>query len=277
MKWPYISREWLCNLGCIWIGWKWFPKMFFRKCGCLVAHGKYIFRKCFPVLTCLWCKMISVFILHSNTIFRKIERERERERERECVCVWVRSRLHAKRERERERGIRESPLPTTHKLRLCRQPRDFAPRTQITVRLRLRIAPFDFADEPRGQDRTPSTSHPSTSPTSHAFNFAEMAPRRHRSHWVRNWEMVGFWWIWPGLMNFFWLGFDEFDRVYIYLLRNGIIYLFGSWENVRKCKKQEENVFSILFSATQPNTRKYFPKHFSECNQTLENIFLSRK
>ena len=60
-------------------------------------------------------------------------------------------------------------------------------------------------------------------------------------------------------MNFFWLGFDEFDRICVYLLRNGIIYLFRNWENVRKCKKQEENVFSILFSATQPNTWKYFP------------------
>ena len=35
----------------------------FRKCECLVAHGKCIFRKCFSVLTCLWCKLISVFIL----------------------------------------------------------------------------------------------------------------------------------------------------------------------------------------------------------------------
>ena len=144
--------------------------MLFRKCGCLVAYGKYIFRKYFSVLTCLRCKMISVFILPSNTIFWKTERERER-----------------------ERGRRESPLPATHKLRLHRQPRDFTPRTQIAVRLRrltstsnrTQIAPFDFAGEPRGQDRTPSTSqtsHPSTLPTSHAFDFVEMAPRWHRSH-----------------------------------------------------------------------------------------------
>ena len=138
------------------------------------------------------------------------------------------------------------------------------PRTQIAVRLRLRIAPrshpltsltlhaFDFA-EIAPQDRTPSTSptsHPSTSSTS---------PRWHRSHWDRDWEMVGFWWIWPDLMNFFWLGFDEFDRICVYLLRNGIIYLFGSWENVRNKKKM-----CFLY---------YFQQH----NQTLENIFLSRK
>ena len=72
-------------------------------------------------------------------------------------------------------------------------------------------------------------------------------------------------------------GFDEFFLVgfcffCIYLLKNGIIYLFGSWENVRKCEKQVENVFSILFSGTQPNTWKYFPfpKIFS-----FENILHS--
>ena len=79
--------------------------------------------------------------------------------------------------------------------------------------------------------------------------------------------------IWPDLMNFF-FGFCFF---WVCGLRNDIIYLFGSWENVRKCKQQVENVFSIVFPRIQPNTRKYFPKHFLECNQTLENIFLSRK
>ena len=183
--------------------------MLFRKCGCLVVHGKYIFRKCFSVLTCLWCKMISVFILPSNTIFQKTERERERERESVCVSEITPAR------KERERGRRESPLPATHKLRLRWQPRDFAPQTQIAVRLRrltstsnrTQIAPLDFAGEPRGQDRMPSTSqtsHPLTSPTLHAFDFAEMAPiapialsSQLRNGWV--------------LMNL--TGFDEFFLV----------------------------------------------------------------
>ena len=89
-------------LGCVCFRWKWFPKMLFCKCGCLVAHGKYIFWKCFSVWPCVGCKIIFVFILPSNLIFRKTERERERERER----VRVRSRSCAKR--ERERGRRES-------------------------------------------------------------------------------------------------------------------------------------------------------------------------
>ena len=36
-------------------------------------------------------------------------------------------------------------------------------------------------------------------------------------------------------------------------------------------------MFSIIFSSIQPNTRKYFSKHFLKCNKILENIFISRK
>ena len=153
-------------------------------------------------------------------------------REREGVCEW--DRAGAQRERERER-----PLPATHELRLRRRPRDFAPRTQIVVRLRhstltsncthwlrwwtqrpgstfdfefelhpltspanpeariavrpwVRIAPFDFAGEPRGQDHH-STS---TSPAPIALSS------RLRNSWVLmnltgfdEFFLVGFWWI----------------------------------------------------------------------------------
>ena len=165
-------------------------------------------------------------------------------------------------------------MPATHKLRLHRQPRDFTPRTQIAVRLRrltstsnrTQIAPFDFAGEPRGQDRTPSTSqtsHPSTLPTSHAFDFVEMAPRWHRSHqshWVRDWEMVGFWWIWLGLMNFFgWVLMNLTGFVFIYW--EIVLYICleaeKMWENVRNKKKM------------------CFLYYFQQQNQTLENIFQS--
>ena len=44
-------------------------------------------------------------------------------------------------------------------------------------------------------------------------------------------------------------------------------YLFGS----------RENVFSRGFSETQPNTLKYFLKHFLWCDQTPEIIFISEK
>ena len=73
----------------------------------------------------------------------------------------------------------------------------------------------------------------------------------------------------PDLMIFF-LGF-----VCVSVLRNEWYYIF-IWQ-LRKCEQQVENVFSIVFSKTQPNTRKYFSKHFLKCNQTHENIFLSEK
>ena len=123
--------------------------MLFHKCGCLVVHGKCIFRKCFSVLTCLWCKMISVFILPSNTIFRKTERERER------VCA---SEIAlARREREREREEEERAY--------CRRPTSFNfagdPETsRHEPRSSFNFVPFDFAGEPRGQDRrSTSTSN----------------------------------------------------------------------------------------------------------------------
>ena len=143
--------------------------------------------------------------------------------------------------------------------------REIAPRSRHEPRAQspststsncTQIAPFDFASEPRAQIM------PSTLPRSHP----RIAPRRHRSHqshWDRNWEMVGFWWIFFGWVLFLCLSIEKWYYIFIWKLR--------------KCEEQEENVFSILFSATQPNTRKYFPKHFLECNQTLENIFLFQK
>ena len=74
-------------------------------------------------------------------------------------------------------------------------------------------------------------------------------------------------------MNFL-FGFCFFR---VSLFRNYIIYSFGSWENVRKCEQQVENVFSIVFSRTQPNTKKYFSKYFLKCHQTPENIFFSKE
>ena len=46
---------------------------------------------------------------------------------------------------------------------------------------------------------------------------------------------------------------------------------------MRKCEQQVENVFSIVFSRTQPNTKKYFSKYFLKCHQTPENIFFFEK
>ena len=70
--------------------------------------------------------------------------------------------------------------------------------------------------------------------------------------------------------EFFLLGFVSFVFIYWEMI------LMFVWK-MRKCEKHDKNGFSRAFSRIQPNTRKYFPKYFLECKQTLENIFLSRK
>ena len=73
-------------------------------------------------------------------------------------------------------------------------------------------------------------------------------------------------------------GFDE------YFLLGFVSFVFIYWEMIlifvwmmRKCEKHDKNGFSRAFLRIQPNTRKYFPKHFLKYNKILENIFLSEK
>ena len=78
------------------------------------------------------------------------------------------------------------------------------------------------------------------------------------------------WWI-------FCLGFVSF----MFLCLEMILYIRleaeKMWATSRKCEQQVENVFSIVFSRAQPNTKKYFSKYFLKCHQTPENIFFSKK
>ena len=223
-------------------------------------------------------------------------------------------RTHAQREREREIAPRERSNPepicrstsTSNRTQIALREITSEPRALRLLTLRLRhststlnrtqIAPREIAGEPRAQ--SPLTSHPSTSPfdfdfESHpnrtlwlhrrtqspnqTFDFAEIAPKDRtemapialRSQLRNGWVLMNLarfdriWWIFFGWVLFLCLSTEKWYYIFVWKLR--------------KCEEQEENVFSILFSAIQPNTRKYFPKHFLECNQTLENIFLSRK
>ena len=159
-----------------------------------------------------------------------------------------------------------APTSTPHTVRrqaLAAQPSQ-AP-TRFALRLHPRIAPI-----------TPIApivlrSHP------------RITPRLHQSLsfpiWCRRPPLILIYFLLslPSSPNL--IGFDEFFFGWVlfllYLFIEKWYYIFV-WK-LRKCEKQVENVFSILFSRTQPNTRKYFPKHFLECNQTLENNFLSWK
>ena len=72
------------------------------------------------------------------------------------------------------------------------------------------------------------------------------------------------------------------NDVFVLIFVSCVVYIFWFCEIIfiwilRKCEKQYKNGLSRAFSAKQPNTRKYFPKYFLECNQTLVNIFLSQK
>ena len=137
-------------------------------------------------------------------------------------------RTHAQREREIAPRPRHEPraqsLSTSYPSTSPTNPEPRAIRLH-TLRLRhltstsnrTQIAPFDFAGKPKAQI-TPSTSprsHPRISPITLITlrSHPKITSRQHWSHWDRNWEMVGFWWIWPDLMNFFWLGFVS---VFIY-------------------------------------------------------------
>ena len=174
------------------------------------------------------------------------------------------------------------------------------PRTEIAVRLWLRIAPRSHPSTSLANPeakiarlrlrllRMPSTSPrshpriarlrlhrlrtPSTSPTSHAFDFAEMAPRRHWSHWDLDWEMVRFWWIWPNLMNFFLVGFWWIWSD-MCLLMNLIGYVFIYWEMVLYICLETEKMWENVRNKKKMCFLYYFQQH----NQTLENIFLSWK
>ena len=185
-------------------------------------------------------------------------------------------RTHAQREREIAPRERSNPEPRALRLRTL-QLRCLTERSN-----RTQIAPREIAGEPKALRLRRSTERSNrterdrrwTQSLDHAFDFVEIPPQDRtemapialrlqlRNGWV--------------LMNL--TGFDEFFLVgfcfCVYLLRNGIIYLFGSWENVRNKKKM---CFLYYFQQHNQTLENILPKHFLECNQTLENIFLFQK
>ena len=188
-------------------------------------------------------------------------------------------RTHAQRERERSHPDHATnPEPKAFWLRTLRLRRststsnrtlwlrqrtqslelfDFTP-FDFVIWLQLQIAPRSHPStspanpEPRSRlrlhrDRTlrshrDRTDHTKIAPHDRTMT-APIAPRRHRLHWDRNWEMVGFWWILPDLMNFFWLGF-----VSVFIYWEMVLYICleaeKMWGTRRKC------VFYIIFSNT---------------------------
>ena len=165
-------------------------------------------------------------------------------------------RARAQRERERERKNPENPEEpdSDHRPRPRRTPKPIVLDPYRRPRSRRTPKPIVLDPDrcPRSRSRL-RADHDRSTNRLHAISPV-VEPSRDR------------------IMNFFFLGV-----ICVSGLRNEIIYLFGSRENLRKCEQEVENVFSMVFSTTQPNTRKYFSQYFPKYNQILENIFLSGK
>ena len=170
---------------------------------------------------------------------RESERKREREKERRDRDITGTAPIARSFNRDRDRAM-------------CQSRSREAPTAQITIARSADSADRDYAKRRSRSHEAPTTISPS---------------RRLRSRLRADRDRAKC----PDLMIFF------FWVLFVFWGMNDIIYSFGNRENVRKCEQQVENVFSMVFSRTQPNIRKYFLKHLLKCNQTHENIFLSGK
>ena len=151
--------------------------------------------------------------------------------------------------------------------------REEEPRKPRRARLRSSspTASHPKTDRPRPRSSSPIASHPKADcPRPRSLSSIAISPsRRSRSqHQSASRDLACRRTQSRPDYEFFFLGV-----ICVSGLRNEIIYLFGSGENLRKCEQDVENVFSMVFSTTQPNTRKYFSQYFFKYNQTLKNIF----
>ena len=245
------------------------------------------------------CKLISIFILPSNSHF--LENRERAKGEGDAPA-------------RRERGRRERGW-LVH--RSTSNPFDFAVRLRLHAdceRSRSTDSSSPIANPDSPSPITISPSRRSQSQSQHRFVFPDreprfVAPQNRLSSTPKPIVLPLFLLlsIWSDY-EFFFLGF-----ICVSELRDEIIYLFGSekmWEKVRKCVFCVILIFvvvvvwwwcfggcgfwllefaavgwiavwkicrKIAFSTIQPNTRKYFSQHFLKYNQTLKNIFLSGK
>ena len=215
--------------------------MLFRKTWVFGWTSKFNQLKCFSPLTIKSFPFIFSLQTISGPSFRRAKRERERERERngEQEQIELQSDDH-----------RLSSSLTTHIAPI-------APVSSIAAPCRSHHTDQAKIDSNAAWSRLHRTISPLPPPRNLASRSNPVASLSSFSQFDQ------IWWIF-----FFWV---------LFLLGLWIekLYYIFVWK-LRKCEQQVENVFSIVFSRTQPKTRKYFPKHFLECNQTLENILHSK-
>ena len=223
-------------------------------------------------------KIFSVVIFTSNHFRRRAKRERERER--------THKRANRERERERERDHVVEPTIVPVRLPSSSPPRDCECSVHPTPAKEdpsHSADPFFIVTNPvndpplsqsdNHEQPTPEPTHPWADPVNDPLR--RPIPHRHIALFVS--ISLSLCHLSPSLTID--LGILIF---FVLIFVSLIVYI--SWFSViifvwilRKCEKHDKNGFFRAFSGTQPNTRKYFPKHFLEYNQTLENIFLSRK
>ena len=262
-----------------------------------ISEKWFQFDRNFTPLTRKW---FYTFILPSNHFRVTRKREREREKERERDSTKERSHQHPAPVKARSIHIQE--------LRWTQKTQDRARSSSNAQIVRLRTHLSDR--EPRNcQIANPflRSSSSSVEPIPQIANPEIVKPIRHRSAcsglillWVdlvsihllsliSDFLVVVVAWVVlvllfsdfrliSDLMNFFF--FCWVLRIWVLMNLDFVgvdDMLFGSWENARKCEKHDKIGFFRAFSRIQPNTRKYFSENILECNQTLENIFLSWK
>ena len=288
----FFSLDWVNEFwdwGCVCFGWKRFQEIIFCKIGCLVGFENRIFQKSFSfdrkkeaLTTEIYFRSYFHFKWFPKLRRAKKGAHRRAKGKRERERTISRTRKGKKRERKNDLANTQREKDRAVDRDLAFAPiviswsvdRDLA-KHRVNRDLTKHCVDLAFASAMR--------SHPSSNPVASLSSFF--------SQFDRIWWFFFFWvlsmflyWgmndiiylfgnretvrkcdqIWPDLMIFF-LGF-----VCVSVLRNEWYYIFVS--QLRKCEQQVENVFSMVFSRTQRNTRKYFSKHFLKCNQTHENI-----
>ena len=207
-------------LGCVCFGWKSLPEMLFRIYGCLVAHGKCIFRKCFSIGLSTSVNWFPFLFYLQIPIFRKTERELS---ERE-------TRLRAERERERGRTQKTQKSLTQIIVPDRVAPQNRSSSTQIVVPdCDLAFAPIAIVA------------------------LISFARSRLSSNPVATRLWIFFFWV---LFVFL----DWGMKLYICLAAEKMwatsrkCVFYGIFNNTTKHQK----IFFTIFSQIQPNTWKYF-------------------
>ena len=203
------------------------------------------------------------------------ERESERKRERETAQKRDRTSTQHRRRRDRSKSSDEPKKPKTELVRRAMpQSLDCEPIPQI-VELVCWTQSLDREPIPQIVELVRRTHSSDREPRSSRRIADLLALGRSSSRSISSSIcLLSDFGLISDLMNFF-AGYWEFGFWWIWILLELMIYLFGCWENARKCEKHDKIGFFRVFSRIQPNTRKYFLENILICNQTLKNIFLS--